>query len=97
MIVYPKTKSLNLNIRNGLIFSQEIMLELTKSGVSREKAYKRVQSHAKKCFAQSLNLFDVVKKDKFIIDIVPLNNLKKIFTYSSHFKNVNLIFNRVFK
>ena len=97
MIVYPKTMSLNLNITKGLIFSQEIMLELTKSGVSREKAYKRVQSHAKKCFAQSLNLFDVVKKDQFIIDIIPLNKLKKIFNSSSHFKNINLIFNRVFK
>ena len=97
MIVYPKTMSLNLNITKGLIFSQEIMLELTKSGVSREKAYKIVQSHAKKCFAQSLNLFDVVKKDQFIIDIIPLNKLKKIFNSLSHFKNINLIFNRVFK
>ena len=29
MIVYPKTMSLNLNITKGLIFSQEIMLELS--------------------------------------------------------------------
>ena len=28
---------------------------------------------------------------------IPLNKLRKIFNYSSHFKNVNLIFNRVFK
>ena len=41
--------------------------------------------------------FDIVKKDKFIIDIVSLNKLKKIFNYSAHFKNINLIFNRVFK
>jgi len=57
----------------------------------------RWDSSSKKCFAQSLNLFDVVKKDQFIIDIVPLNKLKKIFNSSSHFKNINLIFNRVFK
>jgi len=97
MIVYPKTMSSNIDITKGLIFSQEIMLELTKSGVSREKAYKIVQSHAKKCFAQSLNLFDVVKKDQFKINIVSLNIVKKIFNSSSHFKNINLIFNRVFK
>ena len=97
MIVYPKTMSLNLNITKGLIFSQEIMLELTKSGVSREKAYKIIQSHSRKCFTQNLKLFDIVKKDKFIIDLVSLNKLKKIFNYSTHFKNINLIFNRVFK
>ena len=97
MIVYPKKMSSNLNITKGIIFSQEIMLELTKSGLSREKSYKIIQSHAKKCIAQNLNLFEVVKKDKIITDRIPLNKLKKIFNYSSHFKNVNLIFKRVFR
>ena len=97
MIVYPKKMSINLDITKGTIFSQELMLELTKTNLSREKSYKIVQSHAKKCFLQNLNLFEVVKKDKNITDRIPLNKLKKIFNYSSHFKNVNLIFNRVFK
>ena len=97
MIIYPKKMISNLNITKGIIFSQEIMLELTKSGVSRERSYKIIQSHTKKCFSQNLNLFEVVKKDKVITDRIPLNKLKKIFNYSSHFKNVNLIFNRVFK
>ena len=41
----------NLNITKGTIFSQELMLELTKSGLSREKSYRLVQAHAKKCIA----------------------------------------------
>jgi adenylosuccinate lyase len=97
MIVYPKNMSLNLNLTKGIIFSQEIMLELIKSGISREKSYKIIQSHVKKCISKNLNLFQVVKKDKVITDRISLNKLKKIFNYSSHFKNVNLIFNRVFK
>ena len=97
MIVYPKKMDENLNITKGIIFSQEIMLELVKTGISREKAYRLVQSHSKKCFSQNKNLFDVVKNDKTIISKIPLTKLKKIFNYSSHFKNINLIFNRVFK
>ena len=97
MIVYPKKMATNLNITKGIIFSQELMLELTKTNLSREKSYRIIQSHAKKCIAQNLNLFEVVKKDKNITDRIPLNKLNKIFNYSSHFKNVNLIFNRVFK
>ena len=97
MIVYPKKMNENLNITKGIIFSQEIMLELVKTGISREKAYRIVQSHSKKCFSQNKNLFDVVKNDKTIISKIPLTKLKKIFNYSSHFKNINLIFNRVFK
>jgi len=97
MIIYPKKMISNLNITKGMIFSQEIMLELTKSGISREKSYEIIQSHAKRCFSQNLNLFEVIKKDKLIMDKISLNKLKKIFNYSAHFKNINLIFNRVFK
>ena len=97
MVIYPKKMTKNLNITKGIIFSQELMLELTKSGISREKSYRIIQSHTKKCISQNLNLFEVVKKNKLITDRISLNKLKKIFSYSSHFKNVNLIFNRVFK
>jgi adenylosuccinate lyase len=97
MIVYPKKMLENLNVTKGLIFSQELMLELTKSGLSREKSYKIVQSYAKKCFAENLNLFNVIQSDKFIMSKITPKKLKSIFSYSKHFKNVNLIFRRVFK
>merc|ERR1712093_823238 len=49
MIVHPKKMLENLNFTKGLVFSQELMLELTKSGLSREKSYKLVQNYSKKC------------------------------------------------
>ena len=97
MIVYPKKMLENLNITKGLIFSQELMLELTKTGLSREKSYKMVQSYAKKCFAENLDLFKVIQSDRYIINNISQKKLKSIFSYSKHFKNVNLIFRRVFK
>ena len=97
MIVYPKKMLENLNITKGLIFSQEVMLELTKSGLSREQSYKMVQSYAKKCFAENLDLFDVISSDKLIMSKITPKKLKSIFSYAKHFKNVNLIFRRVFK
>ena len=56
-----------------------------------------VQNYAKKCFAENLNLFDVIQSDKYIINSISKKKLKNIFSYSKHFKNVNLIFRRVFK
>ena len=97
MIVYPKKMLVNLNITRGLIFSQELMLELTKTGLSREKSYKMVQTYAKKCFAENLDLFNVIQSDKYIMNKIPSKKLRTIFSYSKHFKNVNLIFRRVFK
>jgi adenylosuccinate lyase len=97
MIVYPKTMLKNLNLTKGLIFSQEVMLELTKSGLSREQSYKMVQSYAKKCFTENLDLLAVISADKFIMSKITPKKLKSIFSYSKHFKNVDLIFRRVFK
>jgi len=96
MIIYPKKMIQNINLTKGLIFSQEIMLELTKSGLRREKSYKIVQSYAKRCFSENTNLFDLISKDKFIMSKISKSKLNSIFNYSSHFKNVNLIFKRVF-
>ena len=97
MIVYPNKMLKNLNLTKGLIFSQELMLELTKSGLSREKSYKIVQNYAKKCFAEDIDLISIVMKDKFIMSKISPKKLRSIFSYSKHFKNVNLIFRRVFK
>ena len=97
MIVYPKKMVENLNLTRGVIFSQEVMIELTKSGLSREQSYKIVQKNAKKCFAERLDLLSLLLSDKFIISKISPNKLKSIFNYSSHFKNINLIFRRVFK
>ena len=97
MIVYPKKMLENLNITKGLIFSQELMLELTKTGLSREKSYKMVQSYAKKCFAENLDLFNVIQSDKYIMSNISPKRLRSIFSYSKHFKKVNFIFRRVFK
>ncbi len=96
MIIYPKRMMKNLNITKGLIFSQEMMLELTKSGISREKAYKILQFHTKKSYAKNIDLINLIKKDKFITNKISLKKIDSIFKYSKHFKNVNYIFKRVF-
>ncbi len=97
MIVYPKKMLENLNLTKGLIFSQELMLEITKTGLARENAYKMVQTYAKKCFAENLDLFEVIQTDNYIMSKISIKRLRAIFSYSKHFKNVNFIFRRVFR
>ena len=97
IIIYPKKMLENLNFTKGLVFSQEMMLELTKTGMTREKAYKLIQGHAKSSFAKNINLKNLVKKDKIITKKISEKKIDKIFTYNKHFKNINYIFRRVFK
>ena len=97
MIIYPKKMLDNLNITKGLVFSQEMMLELTKTGMPREKAYRLIQGHAKASFSKNVNLKNILKKDKTITGRINEKKIDKIFTYNKHFKNINYIFRRVFK
>ena len=97
MIIYPKKMLQNLNITKGLVFSQEMMLELTKTGISREKSYKIIQSHAKESFEKNIDLIKLIKKDKIITDRISENKINIIFSYKKHFKNINYIFRRIFK
>ena len=97
MIVYPKIMLSNLNITKGIVFSQELMLELTKSGMPREKAYRIVQKHAMQSFSKKIDLVELIQKDNIINSKISINKMKNIFNYSKHFKYINYIFRRVFK
>ncbi len=66
MNVYPKKMLHNLNITKGLIFSQRVMLELTKYGFSREKAYKIVQKNAQNSWKKNISFYESLSKDPII-------------------------------
>ena len=50
--IYPKKMKKNLELTNGLFFSQRVMLELTDAGLSREKAYSIVQKKSFKILGE---------------------------------------------
>ena len=97
MNVYPKKMLKNLNITNGLIFSQRVMLELTKYGFSREKAYSIVQKNAQNSWEKNISFYDSLSKDSLINKKISNKDLIKIFDINYHTKRVNIIFNRIFK
>ena len=96
MNVYPKKMLSNLNLTKGLIFSQGVMLELTKKGFSRERAYKVVQKHSANARNKNISLLDSLKRDKKIYGYFDDTKLKKIFDLNYYTRKIGLIFNRVF-
>ena len=97
MNVYPNKMLKNLNITNGLIFSQRVMLELTKHGFSREKAYKIVQKHAQNTWRNNTSFYDNLIKDSLINKKISNKDLKRIFDINYHTKKIDMIFKRVLK
>jgi len=97
MTVHPKKMLKNLDLSKGLIFSQRVMLELTKCGFTREKAYRIVQKNAQNSHKRNISFYDSLMNDSLINKKISNKDLKKMFDLEYHTKKVNIIFNRIFK
>ncbi len=95
--IYPKNMKKNLDITNGIFFSQRILLELTNVGYSREEAYKIVQKNAMKAWERNLSFFDIIVSDKKVTSKISVNKIKKLFDFGYHTKKINIIFKRSLK
>ena len=95
--IYPKNMKKNLDLTNGIFFSQRVLLELTNAGLTREESYKIVQKNAMLSWNSNTSFYEKVKNDKKIINKIPVNKLKKLFNYSYHTKKINIIFQRSLK
>ncbi len=96
MRVYPERMLQNLESTHGLIFSGQLLLDLTASGMLRENAYKLVQSHAMRAWETATDFRASVMEDKKILSYLSLEQIKGAFSASRQLKHVNDIFRRVF-
>ncbi|MGB8830728.1 MAG: hypothetical protein WCC95_01160, partial [Candidatus Sulfotelmatobacter sp.] len=96
MFVYPKRMLHNLESTSGLIFSGQLLLDLVEHGVSREDAYRLVQSHAMRAWKEGLDFHRLILGDKEIASKVPRKQIEYAFDLSRQLKNVDKIFARVF-
>jgi len=97
MSVYPKKMIKNLNITNGLIFSQRVMLELTKHGFSREKAYLIVQKNVQTSWKKNIPFYESLIKDPLINKKISNKDISDMFNLNYHTKKINVIYKRIFK
>ena len=95
--IYPKNMLKNLNLTNGLFFSQRVLIELTTVGYTREQAYGLVQKHAMHSWNNGSSFFQNLLKDPKINKKLPVDRLKKLFDFSYHTKKINIIFKRSLK
>ena len=87
----------NLNLTNGLFFSQRVLLELTSVGFTREQAYSIVQKNAMHSWNKGTSFYENVTNDPEINKKISVNKLKKLFNFDYHTKKINVIFKRSLK
>jgi adenylosuccinate lyase len=96
MFVYPERMMANLESTRGLVFSGQLLLDLVESGVSREDAYRLVQSHAMRAWKENLDFHELILNDPEIRGRVPRAKIEHAFDLKRQLKNIDKIFARVF-
>jgi adenylosuccinate lyase len=95
LLVYPARMLKNLESTGGLIFSGQLLLDLAESGMSREDAYRLVQSHAMRSWKEDLVFRDEIAKVPEITERLSPDKLARAFDYNRQLANVDAIFGRV--
>ncbi len=96
LVVYPENMRRNLEKVNGLVYSQRLMLELARAGLSREDAYALVQEAAMETWESGKPFEQTVRARKGIVSRLDAAALAAVFNLDGYLKEVDTIFKRVF-
>ena len=94
LTVYPENMEANLNLLNGLIFSQAVLLALVKKGMDREGAYRIVQRNAMAASRARENFKEKISGDKTIKKLLTLEEIEDCFDLKTHLRNIDRIYER---
>jgi adenylosuccinate lyase len=93
--VYPENMRRNLELTQGLIFSQRVLLALIGKGLNREEAYEMVQRNAMEAWQQKKSFLSLLEADNRVTAHLTRSELESLFDYNYYLKHVDSIFERL--
>jgi adenylosuccinate lyase len=86
----------NLELGRGLVFSGQLLLELTAHGMRREDAYRVVQAHAMEAWSREGDFRERVLHDPEIRAVLSQAEIEEVFRLERYLTHLDTIFARVF-
>ncbi len=96
LMVYPERMRRNLDLTRGLVFSGQVLLDLTAAGMLREQAYRIVQTHAMRAWEEEGDFRAAIQADPEIRAILKPEQVAEAFSLDRQLRNADKIFARVF-
>jgi adenylosuccinate lyase len=96
MAVHTDRMRRNLEMTRGLVFSGQLLLELTARGLSREEAYRIVQAQAMEAWRTEGDFRARVSADPAVRAVLSEKDLDEVFRLERYLGHVDAIFARVF-
>ncbi|HQQ22569.1 MAG TPA: adenylosuccinate lyase [Spirochaetota bacterium] len=91
--IYPENMTANINRTGGLFYSQRVLLKLIEKGMSREDAYKTVQTASMETWAGKGSLMDTLKATeagKLISD----SEFSELFDINYYLRNIDSVYKK---
>jgi adenylosuccinate lyase len=95
LLVYPARMLKNLESTHGLVFSGQLLVDLAAAGMSREDAYKLVQTHAMNAWQNDLNYRQLIEADPTIQSLLGPEKTAAAFDVQRQLTNIDEVFARV--
>jgi adenylosuccinate lyase len=92
--VDPARMAENLDLSQGNIYSQRVLLKLTESGLARQVAYELVQRHAMRAWKERRPLLELLAADPAVTERLSPADLKACFDPGWYVRNVEAVFRR---
>ena len=92
--VDPARMAENLDLSQGNIYSQRVLLKLTESGLARQVAYELVQRHAMRAWKERRPLLELLAADPAVTERLGPADLKACFDPGWYVRNVEAVFRR---
>ena len=96
MRVHPGQMRKNLDMTQGLVFSGQLLLDLSAAGMLREEAYRLVQTQAMASWEEGTSFQDAISHSGEVRRFLSPEQLKESFSVFRQLRNVDRIFARVF-
>ncbi|MGA2671215.1 MAG: adenylosuccinate lyase [Dehalococcoidia bacterium] len=93
--VYPENMRCNVELTQGVIFSQRVLLALIDKGLPRGEAYKMVQDNAMKAWEKRESFLSLLEADRRITARLSKKELNSLFDYGYYLKYVDEVFRRL--
>ena len=94
--VHPDRMRSNIDVTRGLVFSQRVLLALTKKKLTREQAFELVQKNSMKAWEKNLDFKELIHADKDINSVLKPHEIEDCFSLEPYLDKIDYIFERVF-
>ncbi|MBN1869122.1 MAG: adenylosuccinate lyase [Candidatus Omnitrophica bacterium] len=95
LLVYPKNMIASLGKTKGLIYSQRVLLELMKKGLTREAAYEIIQRCAMQVWQETSDFKDILNRDRKVRKYLKTSQIEACFDIKYYTRHTDRIFKRV--